>query len=206
MRRRRWDDGGTVSRADLEKTTAAQPEQLLLSAWRLFRLSNDETLEPVLYGSYDKPWYGAVIQAECELEASNDSFFTPTERCEVHLAYGGCVCGIYSLIGPVRTALDPGTVLAECVVWGWVIPHTEGYRSQFCEITSLCVCLSENQVDAPYVAVWKRKLEDRYKVPVAITQPKHELIYISGIAMCSVCRNSMSPICPQAPAIRSRFA
>lgn len=93
---------------------------------------------------YRQTWESATLVAECEYEWSAshldvDVQLGTTDRCRLHLALGDCYCGIYSVKG--RESLNESTndpyVIAECVNYGWVIPHAYGYRSEKTRITKM---------------------------------------------------------------------
>ena len=154
----------------VEATKNAPTTNEVIRVWRSFQVFNalwpDGEFRLTLLGAYDNPWFSSRMQAGC---GNNDG---DEDTARVHLATNEmhCACGIYSL--KTRAAARHYNlesrdlkVEAECVIWGWIIPGTTGYRSEWCRIDALHVSGNEEMVGR-----YADALCATYEVPVFVNE------------------------------------
>ena len=107
---------------------------MALTGWRLWRVDPDGTLRSLWKGAH-KPWTTQPHQAACP-PGSPRSFTHARHRPPAP----GCGCGYYALLTPSqlgRLSAPSMVVAGTTQTWGSILPHTQGYRAQWCQITAL---------------------------------------------------------------------
>lgn len=106
--------------------------------------------------------------------------------CRLHLATvkpeGHCFCGIHGMKDREKIARDSttGSVIAECTLYGWVLPHTEGYRAEKGRIEH-CWLITNGETPDPEELRLAKAISDQYGVPCE-TQQRYIPPKIDGAA------------------------
>lgn len=106
--------------------------------------------------------------------------------CRLHLATvkpeGLCFCGIHGMKDREKIARDSvtGSVIAECTLYGWVLPHTEGYRAEKGRIEH-CWLITNGETPDPEELRLAKAISDQYGVPCE-TQQRYIPPKIDGAA------------------------
>lgn len=154
--------GNSHTKLETELTDAylTAPEQHeVVIGYRVFTLCNytyEGKLDLTLVGGYRQPWHNKLMEARC-LKSN-------TETSAKHLAHNTCECGIYSH-KEKPTAAD-GQVIAEVLNYGWIIPGSKGYRSEFCEIKKLWLYMDSGVTDR-----YSKYLAEKYEVECEAIEP-----------------------------------
>lgn len=168
----RIDKGGGVTKVtgtkmDLSALDAVPEEHQIISVHRKYTVEwrMTDTHHPILKGARDY-WPEREFQATCSGSA---------EVCRLHLAMcaveGPCFCGIHGMKDREKIAVDAmaGQVIAECTLYGWVFPYTEGYRAEYGRIDHMWL-VTHGKDPAPEEKRLAEVLSKQYGVPCE-TQP-----------------------------------
>lgn len=134
----------------------------IIRGWRTYILHDQDSR--VLMGMANALWFTSTLTARCNRPTPLDMDQSMGEElAHRHLRYGLCSCGIYLLAGGVQrvfprtfAAAQPmvyttyaslsgnpahhvraSYVYANCVAWGTVVEHDDGYRAEHVRIEQL---------------------------------------------------------------------
>ena len=108
-----------------------------LTGWRLWRVAPDGTLRSLWRGGH-QPWTAAPQRATCPPGSRRS--FTLTAPGSHRVPGVDCDCGYHVLLDPRqldRLRVQPVVVAGTARVWGAVVPHAQGYRAEWCQVTAL---------------------------------------------------------------------
>lgn len=152
-----------------------------LYSYRIYHIKEPKIGEYVLYGMYGVPWPSNTLEAICSCGKCKwlieDCLYNTSKGWD-YLLYPHN-CGIYSYkdINSTNYAINEKTLfaVAQCIIYGIVVPHEKGYRSQFAKIESINIVKGKywdsrfNSTKWFNIETLIYKLESRYKVPVNTT-------------------------------------
>lgn len=141
-----------------------EEETEVIYAWKEFEIDN-----LCLVGGYQQKWLHGTMDARCGKHFSMSQYNETAPLSDLLEDHAECTCGIYSYKNRLPKKYETYCFKASalCVIWGTVIEHTEGYKSEHCRIERLFIP-AYMTVNGYTTADIKHELSSRYNCEVVI--------------------------------------